>query len=453
MLTLIIPTHSLGIWLLDVIDGFLDHLGLRHEQTIETIIYIVIISAVAIFTGWLLRRGILFATRKFVALRRTDVGNELLDQHVFTKCSHIIPPLVFMAMIPIAFETDHRTLDIIERCVLIYFLVMFGIGLNSILTFLWIHFDSHDNTNKHPLRGVLNTGHGIVWIVIAITALSILIGKSPMTLLAGLGAFAAALMLIFKDPILGLVAGIQLSQNDMLRVGDWIVVPSTTANGIVEDVTLTVVKVRNWDNTLIMLPPYTLVSTSFQNWRGMFESGTRQIARCVYVDNSSIAVADDAMIDSTVARFPVIKDYVDNLRKRIAGGQGIIYDTSVAPVNGTLETNLGLFRIYLTTYLHHHPQISTDKYLMVRLLPASEAGTPLQLFCYSKITKWTGYEAVQSEIFEHIAAVAPHFGLTIYNAPDRNKFEIRTSGTADEVASAVSDAEAVEKVQSDKPQS
>lgn len=422
------------MWLLNIIDGFLDHLGLRHEQTIETIIYVVIISAVAIFAGWLLRRGILFATKKIVALRRTDIGNELLDQHVFTKCSHIIPPLVFMAMIPIAFETDHKTLDIIERCVLIYFLIMFGIGLNSILTFLWIHFDSHDNTNKHPLRGILNTGHGIVWIVIAITALSMLIGKSPMTLLAGLGAFAAALMLIFKDPILGLVAGIQLSQNDMLRVGDWIVVPSTTANGIVEEVTLTVVKVRNWDNTLIMLPPYTLVSTSFQNWRGMFESGTRQIARCIYVDNASIAVADDAMIVSIVEEFPVIKDYVDNLKKHISDGQGIIYDTSIAPVNGTLETNLGLFRIYLTTYLHHHPQISTDKYLMVRLQAASEAGTPLQLFCYSKITKWTGYEAVQSEIFEHIAAVAPHFGLTLYNAPDRNSFEVKTSQTSDPVS-------------------
>ena len=420
----VIPTHSLGMWLLDTIDAFLDKLGLSHEQTVETVIYIALISCVAVLLGWIARRVILFITQKFVALRRTDVGDELIKQNVFTKCSHIIPPLVFLGMVPLAFETDQRTLNIIEDVVLVYFLITLGIAINAILTFIWVHFDSHDNTNKHPLRGLLNTGHGIVWIIIAITALSILMDKSPMTLLAGLGAFAAALMLIFKDSILGLVAGIQLSQNDMLRVGDWIVVPSTPANGTVEDVTLTVVKVRNWDNTLIMLPPYTLVSTSFQNWRGMFDAGGREIARFVYIDNSSITATDDALIDSIVARFPMMKQYVDGMRKQIADGKGNTYSTDVSAVNGSLETNLGLYRAYLCMYLRNHPQIHTDAYLMVRLQASDGYGTPLQIFCYSKITKWVGYEAVQSEIFEHVAATAPLFGLKIYNAPDRNSFEI-----------------------------
>ncbi len=436
----VIPTHSLGMWLLDNIDAFLDKLGLSHEQTVETVIYIALISCVAIFLGWIARRFILFVTKKFVALKRSDVGDELIRQHVFSKCSHIIPPLVFLAMVPLAFETDQKTLNIIEDVVLVYFLIMLGIAINAILTFVWVHFDSHDNTNKHPLRGLLNTGHGIVWIIITITSLSILMDKSPMTLLAGLGAFAAALMLIFKDSILGLVAGIQLSQNDMLRVGDWIVVPSTPANGTVEDVTLTVVKVRNWDNTLIMLPPYTLVSTSFQNWRGMFDAGGREIARFVYIDNSSITAATDSMIDSIVARFPMMKQYVDNMRKQIADGKGNSYDADISAVNGTIDTNLGLYRAYLCMYLRNHPQIRTDSYLIVRLQAPNGYGTPLQIYCYSKITKWVGYEAVQSEIFEHVAATAPLFGLKIYNAPDRNKFEVTNGEQASLPADGTGDA-------------
>ncbi len=415
----VIPTHKLGLWLIAFIDSILDKLGLEHEKTVETIIYIVMIVAVAIFIGWLTRRLILFLTQKMVALYHTDIGDELLSQQVFTKCSHIIPPLVLLGLVPLAFETDTKTLGAIENIVIIYFLITLGIGINAVLTFLWVHFDTHDNENKHPLRGLLNTGHGIVWLIIALISLSVLLGKSPTTVMAGLGVFATALMLIFKDPILGFVAGIQLSQNDMLRVGDWIAVTSAGANGIVEDVSLTVVKVRNWDNTLIMLPPYTLVSTSFQNWRGMFESGTRQIARAVYLDNASIVSLDSDAVDNIVAKVPSLKDFVDRLRAK-----GIEYSSEIAPVNGSIETNLGLFRAYLGQYLHNHPEISTEKFMMVRLQASGSFGTPLQIFCYCKLTKWTGYEAVQSEIFEHIAAMAPVFGLTIFNNPDRNSFTV-----------------------------
>ncbi len=229
----VIPTHKLGLWLIAFIDSILDKLGLEHEKTVETIIYIVMIVAVAIFIGWLTRRLILFLTQKMVALYHTDIGDELLSQQVFTKCSHIIPPLVLLGLVPLAFETDTKTLGAIENIVIIYFLITLGIGINAVLTFLWVHFDTHDNENKHPLRGLLNTGHGIVWLIIALISLSVLLGKSPTTVMAGLGVFATALMLIFKDPILGFVAGIQLSQNDMLRVGDWIAVTSAGANGIV----------------------------------------------------------------------------------------------------------------------------------------------------------------------------------------------------------------------------
>lgn len=427
----LIPTHVIGNEILKVIDSILGFLGLGHDHNLEQILYVIIISAVAIGIGLLIRIIVLFLVRKYMQLRSSDVANELTKTKVLTRCSHIIPPLVFLAFIPIAFNTGSHALSIIERLAVAYSLVALAIGLNSILTFMWTHYDSHENKNNHPLRGLLNTGHGIVWIVISIIIISVLVDKSPTALLAGLGAFAAALMLIFKDSILGLVAGIQMSQNDMLRVGDWIVVPSTPANGTVIEVTLTVVKVKNWDNTVIYLPPYTLVSTSFQNWRGVFESGARQIERSVYIDNTTIVPISADEVDRIVKTINLqeFTDFVNFQRKNLADNKGYAISTDVSPVNGTMDTNLGLFRAYMGAWLRFNKNIDNNSYIIARTLEQSSYGTPLQIYCYSSITSWTGYEAVRSEVFEHVAAMAPVFGLKIYNSPFGNSFEVENAGT------------------------
>ena len=228
---------------------------------------------------------------------------------------------------------------------------------------------------------------------------------------SGLGAFAAVLMLVFKDSILGLVAGLQLSQNDMLRVGDWIVVPSTIANGIVIDVSLTAVKVQNWDNTIVTLPPYTLISGSFQNWRGMSDSGVRQIARSILIDIYSVTQTTPDFIKKMVTQFPQLKAYVDKVQT--AGHP--IFDPGLATVNGTVDTNLGLYRAYLCEWLLGHPSISSSRQILVRLMAPTDNGIPLQIWCFTSTTAWTAYEAIQSALFEHIAVTAPVFGLQIYN--------------------------------------
>ena len=194
----------------------------------------------------------------------------------------------------------------------IYTVIVFAMAVCVINTFLWTHFDRRENTKNLPLKGILNVCNGFVWIIAAIIIGSILLDKSPVALLTGLGAFATVLMLIFKDSILGFVAGIQLSQNDMLRVGDWIVVPSTIANGIVEDVSLTAVKVRNWDNTIVTLPPYTLVSSSFQNWRGMSDSGWRLIDKSFSIDIDTVVPATDE-IKQRVSTLPGMGDYIKKI--------------------------------------------------------------------------------------------------------------------------------------------
>lgn len=429
-ITSAVATHKVAQWILDNIRGTLDSLGMRHNPTLEEIIYVAVIVGVAILIGWLLRLLILFASRKFLALRHTPAAKELIHQKVLTKCSHIIPPLVFMALVPFAFQSGSATLHYINKIVGVYLAVMFGVGLSSIINFLWYNYDRKANKENHPLKGVANIVKGVMWAIIVIVAASILIDKSPMSLLAGLGAFAAALMLIFKDSILGFVAGIQLSSNDMLRVGDWIVVPSTIANGIVVDVSLSVVKVQNWDNTIVSVPPYTLVSTSFQNWRGMSASGVRQIDRSVIIDNTSIVEATPELLATVAARYPFMSRYIDERKAQIANGEANVWNGGTAPVNGTIDTNLGLFRSYMCQYLLAHPKIANDCNIIVRLMVPDNYGTPLDIYCFTNTTDWLAYEAIRSQIFEHIAATAPFFGLRIFNSTYHGEIEVASPSPA-----------------------
>lgn len=405
----VIPTHTVANWLLSHVNTLLDSIGLSHDPTIQEIIYVALITVVALAVGWAFRELILFITRHIVARHPTEGAKELLSQRVLATCSNIVPPLVIMAMIPFAFVDDTLLSRVFMKILLLWTIIVAAMGLVAVLRFSWMRFDKRNNTKNLPLQGILNVSIGLVWIITVIVGISVLVDKSPAVLLTGLGAFAAALMLIFKDSILGFVAGIQLSQNDMLRVGDWIVVPSTIANGIVVDVSLTAVKVQNWDNTIVTLPPYMLVSSSFQNWRGMTDSGWRLISRNFYFDTDSILALSDDMI-ARVIDLPGVKDFVDEVK---ANGQQ--YNPGVACVNGTTATNLGLFRAYMCYYLLHHPLVATDQQILVNLTAPSPEGMPLQIYCYTT-TAWTAYEAVQSEIFEHIALMCPRFGLRASSA-------------------------------------
>ncbi|MDE6485062.1 MAG: mechanosensitive ion channel family protein [Duncaniella sp.] len=411
MLCDIIPTHTVAVWLLETIYKALDMLGLRHDKTTEEVIYVAVIVLIALAIGWVLKLIIVWLVRKIIAVKRPNTAALLTQYHVFTRTSRVIPPLVILTLLPFAFTKTSTLLSVAERILWAYTIIMFTIAVTSIVTMIWVGYNTKRNTRNLPLNGVLNTIVGVIWIISAIIVVSVLIDKSPAMLLTGLGAFAAALMLVFKDSILGFVAGIQLSQNDMLRVGDWIVVPSTIANGIVIDVSLSAVKVRNWDNTTVTLPPYTLISTSFQNWRGMTESGCRQIARSILVDANSIVPLASDKTDELVTRYPLLKPWVDKTR---AAGHDT-FDPGLATVNGSLETNLGLLRAYLCAYLLQSPSFDHDNQILVRTLAPTPEGVPLQIWAYTSTTAFTAYEAIQSALFEHIIAVAPDFGLEIYN--------------------------------------
>ncbi len=394
-----------------VIRHLLDIIGLRHEPRIEGLLYIVIVAVVAIFIGWLIRKCILYVVRRLAGMRHTMLDDDLLQSRVFTKCSHIIVPIVLLSLVPFTLNYGSQMRIVIMKVLYIYAIIAFTYAMAAVVDFIWVRYNRKENTRNLPLKGIANTMKGILWIIAFIIGVSVLIDKSPAALLTGLGAFAAALMLIFKDSILGFVAGIQLSQNDMVRIGDWIVVPDTPVNGNVIDISLSTVKVRNFDNTIITCPPYMLVQHSFQNWRGMSESGARRIFYNLTVENSTIHPADEAFVDDMVGKYPILKSWVDGVRSSNAL---VEYNKGQMSVNGTIETNLGLFRAYVCLYLMNHPQVAKDQQMLVRLETPVAQGTTLNIYVFTATTNWTLYEAIMSELLEHITAIAPTFGLRLY---------------------------------------
>lgn len=426
----LIPSHTVATWLLGIINDTLKALGLQHNQTLSEAVYVAVIAVIAIVTGIVIKTMVLGVTRKTVALRNSPAGRMLLQRHTLRKCAHIVPPLVFMAFLPFAFSPHSKTLLWLFRLTGVYALVAFAIGLNAVMAFVFYRYDERDNTRNLPLKGILNVARGITWIIVTILAVSVIIDKSPATLLAGLGAFAAALMLIFKDSILGFVAGIQMSQNDMLHVGDWIVVPGTPANGTVLDVSLTTVKVQNFDNTIVTVPPYTLVQGAFQNWRGMSESGVRRIRQTFNIEYDSIAPLDGGLLQSVLKKYPSLEKYTAMVTAPAREGtlqassktspltQQWLVNGDIRLPNGSMETNLGLFRLYLCDYLIANPLVSPTHRVLVQLLEPNIYGLPLQIWCWANTTVWNAYESIQSAIIEHVATVAADFGLVIYSAGD-----------------------------------
>lgn len=407
----IIPTHKAAVWLLTHIDRLLDALGLERSPALEEILYLAVIILVALAIGWLVRVGIVWTVRRIVRIHDGAVGRELLSRHIFQKCSHFIPPLVFLGLVPLAVVKGGSLVRAVDRLAAVYAVVTITYGLSAVLSFIFDQINRRHNQRHLPLRGILNVILGILWIVTAIIGVSLLLDKSPATLLAGLGAFAAALMLIFKDSILGFVAGLQMSENDMVHVGDWILVPGTPANGIVRDVSLSTVKIQNFDNTMVMVPPYTLVSKGFQNYRYMQETHARRIMVNIVVDSTTVAPLASDTLRRLSDRYTAVRDFA---ARAAATSDGWICDQGNYVVNGTTETNLGLFRAYVTAYFSSCAHISKDQMIMARLLDPTTDGYVLQIYAFADTAAWVAFEGIKSAVIEHLTAVMPDFGLAMY---------------------------------------
>ena len=339
-------------------------------------------------------------TDRITSRTESTWDDALLHKDVITSCCQIIPPILLYIILPRMFDSTGEIFFWTVKALDIY-ITACGIRLAfAILNALYNLSNQNKNFKNRTLKGVFQMFKVIAVCVGAIIIISIIIDKNPTNVLTGLGAMAAVLMLVFKDPIMGLVAGIMLSVNDMLRPGDWITLPKHDADGMVMEVTLTTVKVQNWDKTITTLPPYVLVSESFQNWRGMFDSGGRRIKRSIYIDMNSVGFCSKEQVEK-FARKGWLKGIDEN--------EGEI-------------VNLTVLRNYIDIYLRNNPRVNQEMILMVRQLQPTAQGLPLELYFFSADTAWVAYEQLQADVFEHLIAKLPEFGIKAFQAPAGSDF-------------------------------
>ena len=359
------------------------------------LITIASIALVVYVVDVLCRRVFIPLVKKITRRTRSSWDDILFNEALLRDVSHLFPPILIAVLMPMAFAEGHPLLEFLLKVNAIYLVTMVAKLLCSFLSTMYELSNRQDRFRNHPLKGIYQMLKIVVICVALIVVVSILVDKNPRNVLAALGASAAVLMLVFKDTIMGLVAGVQLSANDMLRPGDWISMPKYGADGDVLEVTLTTVKVQNWDKTITTIPPYALVSDSFQNWRGMRDSGGRRVKRSVYIDMRSITFCTDEQM----AEFER-KGWLEGVERE-----------------DQFVVNLHVFRNYLESYLRQHHRVNQRMIIMVRQLQPTAQGLPLELYFFSDGTDWVPYEYLQAEVFEHVFAVLPTFGLRVFQSP------------------------------------
>ena len=348
---------------------------------------------------------------------RTKWDDTLFSTRVLKCGCHVVSAVLLDVVLPVVFDEKSHTQTVMMRLLNVYLLVSV-FRFASALIYASFHIvATRPAWQNKPIKGLRQTAQGIALLICAILIISILMDKSPALLLTSLGASAAVLMLIFRDSILGFVSGIQLSANDMLKVGDWISVPKFGADGTVEEVSLTTVKIRNWDNTIVTLPPYQLVSDSFVNWHAMQLSGGRRIELSLLVDMTTIRFCTPEMLDR-FRRIRLLGDYIDRTEKEYAKAnesEGI--GAGEPPVNGLRQTNLAVFRAYMMRYLEEKTSARRDMKLTVRMLPPTDTGVPLELYFYTTSIYFADYVQVELAVFEHMLCALPEFGLRAFQSP------------------------------------
>ena len=392
--------------ILKKIDDLLIGWGISPSRAdmLDQFIAFALILAVAFLADALCRKILLKVVAQLVKKTKATWDDIVFDRKVMVHLSRMVAPVIIYLFVPLAFvEVGSSAMDFIRRICLIYIIITFLSFVNSFLKAVYSVYSEKEQFRDRPLKGMLQTMQVILWLVGGIVVVGELIGRDPLSLLAGLGASAAILMLVFKDSIMGFVSGVQLSANDMLKVGDWI-------------------EMRNWDNTITTIPPYLLVSDSFQNWRGMRESGGRRVKRSINIDMTSVRFCTPEML-AKYRKIQLLKDYVEQTEEVIEKynvENGI--DNSIL-VNGRRQTNLGVFRAYLTAYLKSLPDVNQELTCMVRQLQPTDRGIPIELYFFCALKDWVPYEGVQADVFDHVLAIIPEFDLQVFQSPSGRDFQ------------------------------
>jgi miniconductance mechanosensitive channel len=379
---------------------------------------LVLISSVVIYY---IAKLIIVRVFKRIAERTENVWDDiLLENRVFHRMAFLIPGLLVYILAPETLnEFGSKTVHVVHTLTSIYIISIFMFIIHSFLKAVDGIYQTLEVSKYRPIKPYLQVVSIIVYIIGGILILAYVLDEKPASFLAGLGAASAILMFVFKDAILGLIGGIQLSANDMVRPGDWISMAKYGADGTIIEITLTTVKIRNGDFTITTIPTYALVSDSFQNYRGMTESDGRRIKRSVLINMNSVKFCNKELLEK-FSKIQLISDYVVKKEAELAEFNAENSQDTSALINGRRQTNLGIFRAYLEAYLRSSQELNQSMSLLVRQLQPTELGIPIEIYAFSKIKEWTEYERIQADLFDHILAIIPEFDLQVFQRPSGN---------------------------------
>ncbi len=365
----------------------------------------------------LIVKRVLVRTVRALARRSSVTWDDALVAHnVFGRLAQVVPALIVFVGAPFVPDLPEGGSLLMRHVAMGYIVLMLTLALTAMLSAANTIYSVTAVAKERPLKGFVQLVQIVVWILGGVLMIAVVLDRSPLLLLSGFGAMTAILLLVFKDTILSLVASVQLSAQDMVRVGDWIEMPQFGADGDVVDVQLHTVKVQNWDKTITTIPTHRLITDSFKNWRGMSQTGARRIKRAIFIDVSSIRFQTRDEVDH-FTRFTLLKDYIRNKEQELTDYNAGLASEVDADVNRRRLTNAGTFRAYAYNYLKNHPRIDKDMTLIVRHLAPGPEGLPIEIYCFTNTTEWAVYEGIQSDIFDHLLAIVPEFSLRLYQKP------------------------------------
>ncbi|BBT18532.1 MULTISPECIES: mechanosensitive ion channel family protein [Pseudomonadaceae] len=382
---------------------------LRQHPELHTLVASSVLLLLAWLSNWIVRRILLKGLLRLV-------GGQIQDQGLIKRLANVVPALVLTAGVKVVPGLPAALVTVVTNVCAAFIILTLALAISALLDIVNSLYNRRPDAHLRPIKGYLQVLKIAVFAIAAILMVASLIDRSPLILLSGLGAMAAVLMLIFQDTLLSLVASVQITSNDIIRVGDWVEMPQLNADGDVIDIALHTVKVQNWDKTITTIPTKRFITDSFKNWRGMQESGGRRIKRSLYLDQNSVHFlsADE---QAGLRRFRLLDSYLKAKESELLSWNAQLDESARLPVNSRQLTNIGTFRAYVEQYLRHHPEIRQDMTLLVRQMAPTADGLPLELYCFTSTTAWARYEAIQSDIFDHLLAILPEFGLRVFQHP------------------------------------
>ncbi|WP_300813968.1 mechanosensitive ion channel domain-containing protein [uncultured Bacteroides sp.] len=387
---------SLGGWMNDILIGW--GINPKVADMFDETLVAVLMIAVSVGLDYLCQSIFVGGMRHYAKRNPHYWSTLLMKRKVVHHLIHVLPGILVYAMLPLAFVRGRGMLELSQRICVVYVITAILLTLNSLLLVMLDLYNAKDEQKNRPLKGFVQVLQVLLFFIGGIIIVAVLVDKSPATLFAGLGASAAVLMLVFKDSILGFVSGVQLSANDMVRIGDWVQLPNGSANGVVKEITLNTVKIQNWDNTISTVPPYTLVNNTFQNWRGMQEGGGRRVDKRIFLDMTTLKFCTPDMLDRIRKEIPLMADY--------------------QPAAGEVPTNAQLYRIYIERYLCSLPVVNQEMDLILSQKEPTTYGVPIQVYFFLRNKEWKAFERIQSDIFDHLLVMVQQFDLKLYQYSD-----------------------------------